>query len=236
VNAGKVLVDGRVRRTPSFPVGLFDVVTIPSENLSLRLVPSPRGLIPSKIAKEEAEKKLCAVSSKVIVRGGRLRYGFHDGRSMAGDGLDLKPGDAVLMQLPEQKVLSEVRLAKESLALVLSGERAGELGRVLEVKQGASTGQKPSQRRARKSIREFGVHKGEPIGVVVTLRGERTEALISRLLVARENKIPQSSFDQRGSVSFGIKEHIEIPGTKYDPALGILGIQGSGLRVRPGTR
>src|SRR2546425_10944703 len=37
VNAGKVLVDGRVRRTPSFPVGLFDVVTIPSENLSLRL-------------------------------------------------------------------------------------------------------------------------------------------------------------------------------------------------------
>ena len=139
VNAGKVLVDGRVWRTPSFPVGLFDDVTIPSENLSLRLVPSPRGLIPSKIAKEEAEKKLCAVSSKVIVRGGRLRYGFHDGRSMAGEGLDLRPGDAVLMQLPDQRVLSEVRLAKESLALVVSGERAGEVGRVLEVKRGTVT-------------------------------------------------------------------------------------------------
>ncbi len=136
VNAGRVLVDGRVRRTPAFPVGLFDVVSVPSENLSLRLVPSPNGLLPSKIGKDEAEKKLCGVSSKVRVRGGHLRYGFHDGRSMAGDGLDLKPGDAVLMQLPEQKVLSEVRLTEESLALVLSGERAGEVGRVMEVKKG----------------------------------------------------------------------------------------------------
>src|SRR3989442_11295786 len=145
VNAGKVLVDGRVRRTPSFPVGLFDVVTIPSENLSLRLVPSPRGLIPSKIGKDEAEKKLCAVSSKVIVRGGLLRYGFHDGRSMAGVGLDLKPGDAVLMQLPEQKGLSEVKLAEKSLALVLSGERAGEVGRVLAAKNGPVTRERVGQ-------------------------------------------------------------------------------------------
>src|SRR5713226_8682295 len=72
VNAGRVLVDGRVRRTPAFPVGLFDVVSVPSENLSLRLVPSPNGLLPSKIGKDAAAKKLCPVSSKVTVRGGSL--------------------------------------------------------------------------------------------------------------------------------------------------------------------
>ena len=136
------MVDGRVRRAATFPVGLFDVVDVPSENLSLRVVPSPKGLLVSEIEKEESRRKLCGVRSKVRVRGGHLRYGFHDGRSMVGDGLDLKPGDAVLMELPEQKVISEVRLAKESLGLVLSGDRAGEVGRVVEVKKGTITREK----------------------------------------------------------------------------------------------
>jgi len=134
----------------------------------------------------------------------------------------------------QETSMRSVRVGKVVLNIGVgkSGEAIERAKKVLEL----LTGQKPSQRRARKSIREFGVHKGEPIGVVVTLRGERTKVLISRLLVARENKIPQSSFDERGSVSFGIKEHIEIPGTKYDPALGILGINVSVLLERPGYR
>ena len=114
-----------------------------------------------------------------------------------------------------------------------SGEAIERAKKVLE----QLTGQKPSQRRAKKSIRDFGVHKGEPIGVIVTVRGEgRTTELINRLLAAREKKLLRSSFDERGSVSFGIREHIEIPGTKYDPSIGILGINASVLLERPGYR
>ncbi len=139
INAGMVLVDGKVRRRPTFPVGLFDVVRVPTENLSFRMVPSPKGLLLSKIGKDESTKKLCGITSKAKVTGGHLQYGFHDGRSMLEEGLNLAPGDAVLMQLPNQKVISEVKLAKESLALILSGDRAGQLGRVLEVKSGTIT-------------------------------------------------------------------------------------------------
>ncbi|HXW36877.1 MAG TPA: 50S ribosomal protein L5 [Nitrososphaerales archaeon] len=98
------------------------------------------------------------------------------------------------------------------------------------------TGQKPNQRRAKKSIRDFGVHKGEPIGVVVTVRGAGTTDLISKLLAARDKKLQSSCFDSRGSVSFGIKEHIEIPGIRYDPALGIFGMNVSILLERAGFR
>ena len=70
--------------------------------------------------------------------------------------------------------------------------------------------------------------------MVVTVRGEDTTELIQKLLSAREKKIPGSSFDSRGSVSFGIKEHIEIPGIRYDPAIGILGMNISILLERPG--
>ena len=96
------------------------------------------------------------------------------------------------------------------------------------------TGQTPTQTRAKSSVRDFGIHKGEPIGVVVTVRGDETSALIEKLLAAREKKLPESSFDSRGSVSFGIKEHIEVPGIRYDPAIGILGMNVSVLLERPG--
>jgi len=101
-----------------------------------------------------------------------------------------------------------------------SGEAIERAKRVLE----EITAQKPSQRRAKKSIRDFGTHKGEPIGVIVTVRGKQATELVEKLLKAREKKIAESCFDPKGSVSFGIKEHIEIPGTRYDPALGIMGM------------
>lgn len=114
-----------------------------------------------------------------------------------------------------------------------SGEAVERARRVLE----QVTSQKPSSRKAKKSIRDFGTHKGEPIGLVVTIRGqERCKELINRLLVAREKKLRTSSFDERGSVSFGLKEHIEIPGIRYDPEIGIWGMNVSVLLERPGYR
>lgn len=117
-----------------------------------------------------------------------------------------------------------------NIGLGKSGEAIERGKQVLE----QVTGQKPSQRRAKKSIRDFGIHKGEPIGVAVTVRGEEANGLIEKLLVAREKKLATSSFDSKGSVSFGIREHIEIPGIKYDPAIGILGMNVSVLLERPG--
>ncbi len=113
-----------------------------------------------------------------------------------------------------------------------SGEAIERARRVLQ----QVTGQNPASRRAKKSIRDFGVHKGEPIGLVVTVRGDATKQLIGNLLAAREKKLSPPSFDDRGSVSFGVKEHIEIPGVKYDPEIGIFGMNVSVLLVRPGQR
>ncbi len=113
-----------------------------------------------------------------------------------------------------------------------SGEAVQRARKVLD----QVTGQKPAERKARESIRDFGIHRGEPIGLVVTVRGDGTKELITRLLAARENKMNESSFDSRGSVSFGLKEHIEIPGIRYDPEIGIWGMNVSVFLQRPGGR
>jgi small subunit ribosomal protein S4e len=136
VKTGKVLVDGTPRHAPGFPVGLFNVVSVPSEGASFRLVPSPKGLRLARLSEPEAAKKLCSVNTKTKVRGGHIQYGLHDGRSILDDGLDLSPGDSVLIEVPSQKVIGKVKLAKDSLGLVLTGDRAGQLGMILDVKKG----------------------------------------------------------------------------------------------------
>ena len=132
----------------------------------------------------------------------------------------------------QENPMRKIRVSKVvvNIGLGKSGEAIERGKKVLE----QVTGQTPTQTRARNSVRDFGIHKGEPIGVMVTVRGEGTAPLIEKLLAAREKKLPESSFDPRGSVSFGIKEHIEVPGIRYDPAVGILGMNVSILLERPG--
>jgi large subunit ribosomal protein L5 len=98
------------------------------------------------------------------------------------------------------------------------------------------TNQKPSKRVAKKTVREFGIRKGESIACVVTLRKEKAEQFLRKAFQAVENKLSKYGFDSQGNFSFGIKEHIDIPGTKYVPSLGIQGMDVSVSLGRPGYR
>lgn len=86
------------------------------------------------------------------------------------------------------------------------------------------TGQKPCQRYAKQTIRGFNIRKREPIACMVTLRGQKAEDFLIKALQANDKKINPHSFDRWGNFAFGIKEHIDIPGTRYDPNLGITGM------------
>ena len=96
------------------------------------------------------------------------------------------------------------------------------------------TGKKPNTRNAKKSQRDWGVRKNEPIGVAVTVRKENAMILLKKLLEAKDNQINGRSFDNEGNFSFGITEHIDIPGIKYNPKIGILGLSVSVSLTRPG--
>ena len=92
------------------------------------------------------------------------------------------------------------------------------------------TGQKPVVRRAKKSIAQFKVRKGQPIGTMVTLRGERMWDFLDRLIsvalprVRDFRGVSAKGFDGRGNYTLGIKEHIIFPEIDYDKAESILGM------------
>jgi large subunit ribosomal protein L5 len=98
------------------------------------------------------------------------------------------------------------------------------------------TGQKPSPRGAKKSVRDFGIHKGEPIGAMVTLRKQNARDFLKRIFLAKANSFKKSSIDNNGNLSIGIKEHIDIPGIKYNPDIGIFGMDVCISLKRPGYR
>ncbi len=84
------------------------------------------------------------------------------------------------------------------------------------------TGQRPSVRRARKSIAQFKVREGMPVGLAVTLRGERSYEFLDRLMSVAIPRIRDfrglnpRSFDGRGNYSLGIREQIIFPEVDYD--------------------
>ena len=131
-----------------------------------------------------------------------------------------------------QNVMKQIKLEKVVLNMGI-----GKSGDILENAKKALdqiSGKKSCKRTAKKAHRDWGVRKGEPIGTAVTVRDDDARILLKRLFEAKGNRMNVKSFDQTGNISFGIIEHIDIPGIKYDPKIGILGLDVAVRLIRPG--
>lgn len=113
-----------------------------------------------------------------------------------------------------------------------SGEPLEKASKVLK----ELTGQTPCKRNAKKTIRDFGIRRGEPIACIVTLRKQKAMDFLKKALHVVNNKLSRNCFDRNGNFAFGIKEHIELPGVKYDPEIGIFGMDICVSLARPGYR
>jgi len=98
------------------------------------------------------------------------------------------------------------------------------------------TGTAPVKTITDKRLQAWGLRPGLPIGCKLTLRGEAAEKLIPRLLHAKDNILSDKSFDNHGNISFGLPEYMDIKDAKYDPEIGMMGLQASITLTRPGFR
>lgn len=113
-----------------------------------------------------------------------------------------------------------------------AGERLVKAEKVLEM----VTGHKPVETISKTINRDLGIRKGMPLGCKVTLRGEDAEEFIKKALVIREKRVPEYSFDKEGNMSFGISDYTDFEGMKYDPEIGIFGMDISVVLRRVGNR
>ena len=93
------------------------------------------------------------------------------------------------------------------------------------------TGQKPVVAKARKSISNFKLREGKPIGVKVTLRGQRMWAFLDRLVNVALPRVrdfrggPSESFDGRGNYTLGLREQLVFPEIEYDKIDKVRGLE-----------
>ena len=116
-----------------------------------------------------------------------------------------------------------------------AGTDANKLDKGIKLIQSIA-GKPPVKTFTTKRIPTWGIRPGLPIGCKLTLRKKPAVELLSRLLQAKENKLATRQFDNSGNLAFGIHEYIDIPGVKYDPTIGITGLEVCVTLERAGFR
>lgn len=97
------------------------------------------------------------------------------------------------------------------------------------------TGHTPVATYARKRAPEFKIRKGQAIGAMVTLRKGEAREMLRRALDAIDNAVKESAV-ANNTLSFGVSEYIYFSGIKYDPKIGMFGLNVNASFVRRGRR
>jgi large subunit ribosomal protein L5 len=126
-----------------------------------------------------------------------------------------------------------VRKVVMNIGVGEAGEKLVKAEKVLAILTGD---RKTIQTISRTTNKDLGIRLGMPIGVKVTLRGEEAENMIKRALWVRNNRLPSYCFDSSGNFSFGIPDYTTFEGEKYNPDIGIFGLDINVVLERKGYR
>jgi large subunit ribosomal protein L5 len=136
---------------------------------------------------------------------------------------------------PEQKqALFSPKIEKVTVNIGV-GEAGERLKKAETVLKGL-TNHKPIETLSRTTNKDWGLRKRMPIGCKVTLRGKDADGFLKEALSTRENKMADYSFDDEGNLSFGIPDHTLFKSQKYDPNIGIFGMDVCITMKKPGYR
>ncbi len=136
---GKVKIDGKVRYDEHFPVGLMDIISIDTINKNYRLIPYGKyTLYPKEIDSNEINLKICKIKNKHTIKGNKIQYTLHDGRTIINN-INAHVNDSLLIKVPEQEVIRHIKLDKDSIVIITKGDNAGNIGKVIDIKDGTFT-------------------------------------------------------------------------------------------------
>jgi small subunit ribosomal protein S4e len=134
LSEGKVLVDGTPRKDIRFPVGLFDVITLPLTNESYRMVQDEKGRLVLHKLNETNVNKLCRIDNKVTLTGGKVQLNLSDGTNIMGSN-EYRTKDSLILSVPDKEVIKHLQFKVGNLAMVVGGQHSGEIGKIKEIRE-----------------------------------------------------------------------------------------------------
>ena len=133
---------------------------------------------------------------------------------------------------PNPMMLPHIEKVTVNIGVGEAGERLEKAETVLE----DITKHKPVQTLSKTVSKDLALRKRMPIGCKVTLRGGDATAFLKQAFETRENKIGEYAFDHQGNISFGIPDHTLFKNQKYNPDIGIFGMDVCITMEKPGHR
>jgi len=133
IKRGMVFVDGKKIKDPKFGVGLLDVIQIPSLNKSWRVIPK-NGLDLLEIDESDANKKICKIINKKVLKGNKTQLNLFGGKNIITDG-DYSTHDSLLLELPSLKILDHLKFEEGNLALITGGKNAGKIEKISKIEK-----------------------------------------------------------------------------------------------------
>ncbi len=133
VNSGEIFVDGKKRKDYAYPVGLFDVVSIPNIQRFYRVVPTENGLNIIEIPESESKLKIFRIENKKTLKGNKIQLNLSGGKNILLEKNNYKTGDSLLIDLSSGKILEHFSFIKDSLGIVTSGPNSGKLGKIKKI-------------------------------------------------------------------------------------------------------
>jgi len=133
-----------------------------------------------------------------------------------------------------KKVLFSPRIEKITINIGVgeAGERLKKAETVLQ----NITKHKPVETLSKTTNKDWSIRKQMPIGCKVTLRRKEADEFLKEALSTRQNKMSDYSFDEQGNLAFGIPDHTIFKSQKYDPNIGIFGMDICITMEKPGFR
>jgi len=129
----EVLVDGKRRKDPKFPVGLFDTIEIKDTNEYFRFVLLKDGKLSLiKISKEESNLKPYKIVNKHNLKG-KIQLNLYDGKNILVDKGDYSTNDTLLIDISKNEIKLHLKFEKGKLIFLLGGKHTGTMGKIEDI-------------------------------------------------------------------------------------------------------
>lgn len=132
-----VLVNGVVCTDSKLGVGVFDIVAIPKIEKYFRILRNKKGdYVSVQISEEDAKTRLCKISDKTIVKGGKIQLNLRYGANIVVDSQEYKPKDSIVLTIAGDdrlKVVGHFVYAVGNSAMIIGGRHSGKVGRISKI-------------------------------------------------------------------------------------------------------
>jgi small subunit ribosomal protein S4e len=142
LNEGNVVVNGKVRKEHKFPIGIFDILSVPQLKAHYMVLLDKKGKLSLiEISEDAASRKLCRVDGRTMIKAGKRQLNLHDGRNiLPGErSEEIKTHDSLLISLPDNEILQHFAYEAGNKAVVIGGKHSAETGEIEEIRKTKSS-------------------------------------------------------------------------------------------------